>query len=102
MIIALTGKKGCGKDTVANYLCEKYGFVNYGFADPIKEVGKIVFGFNDEQLEGCLKDTMDNFWGISPREFFQNFGTGIAQFEFPKYFPNMYRNNEYLNFDLQF
>ena len=94
MIIALTGKKGCGKDTVANYLCEKYGFVNYGFADPIKEVGKIVFGFNDEQLEGCLKDTMDNFWGISPREFFQNFGTGIAQFEFPKYFPNMYRNND--------
>ncbi len=94
MIIALTGKKGCGKDTVANYLGEKYGFVNYGFADPIKEVGKIVFGFNDEQLEGCLKDTMDNFWGISPREFFQNFGTGIAQFEFPKYFPNMYRNND--------
>ena len=24
MIIALTGKKGCGKDTVANYLCDKF------------------------------------------------------------------------------
>ena len=45
MIIALTGKKGCGKDTIANYLVEKYGFINYGFADPIKEVGKILFGF---------------------------------------------------------
>ena len=82
------------KYTIANYLVEKYGFINYGFADPIKEVGKIVFGFNDAQLEGCLKDTMDNFWGISPREFFQNFGTDIAQFEFPKYFPNMYRNQD--------
>ena len=54
MIIALNGKKGSGKDTMAKYMCEKFGFVNYGFADPIKEVGRILFDFTDEQLDGLL------------------------------------------------
>ena len=91
MIIALTGKKGCGKDTVANYMCERFGFVNYGFADPIKEISKIIFGFSDDQLNGHLKEAEDTFWGLAPRDFFQKFGTDIAQFEFPKYFPGIFR-----------
>jgi len=93
MIIALSGKKGSGKDTVANYMCEKYGFINYGFADPIKEIGKIIFGFSDDQLNGCLKEVDDTFWGIAPRDFFQKFGTDIAQFEFPKYFPGLFKHD---------
>lgn len=94
MIIAITGKKGCGKDTVANYMCEKYGFINYGFADPIKEISKIIFGFTDEQLNGHLKEAEDKFWGLAPRDFFQKFGTDIAQFEFPKYFPGIFRGKD--------
>ena len=94
MIIALTGKKGCGKDTMANYMCEKYGFVNYGFADPIKEISKIIFGFSEEQLNGHLKEAEDSFWGLVPRNFFQKFGTDIAQFEFPKYFPEIFRGKD--------
>ena len=27
MIIGLAGKKGSGKDTIADYLCEQYGFI---------------------------------------------------------------------------
>lgn len=94
MIIALTGKKRCGKDTIANYMCEKYGFVNYGFADPIKEISKIMFDFSEEQLDGYLKEVEDRFWGIAPRDFFQKFGTDIAQFEFPKYFPGLVRQKD--------
>lgn len=37
MIIALHGKAGCGKDTFADHLVEKYGFVKRGFADPLYE-----------------------------------------------------------------
>jgi hypothetical protein len=37
MLIALSGKKRRGKDTVANYLVEKYGFNKHGFADKVKE-----------------------------------------------------------------
>lgn len=37
MLIGLTGKKRRGKDTVANYIVEKYGFKKHGFADKVKE-----------------------------------------------------------------
>ena len=56
MIIGLSGKKRSGKDTVAEYLCAHYGFINYGFGDPIKEIARIMFQFTDEQLYGNQKD----------------------------------------------
>ena len=37
MIIGLSGYARSGKDTVANYLVEKYGFVKISFADPMRE-----------------------------------------------------------------
>lgn len=37
MLIGLSGKKRAGKDTVAAYLVEKYGFVQVAFADPLRE-----------------------------------------------------------------
>jgi hypothetical protein len=35
MIIALTGKAGAGKTTIANYLVEKHGFVKINFKDAL-------------------------------------------------------------------
>ena len=69
LIIALSGKKRSGKDTVADYLVERFGFVKYGFADPIKEIGKIMFDFSEEQLNTDKKEEIDKRWGISPRQF---------------------------------
>lgn len=37
MIIGLSGYAQVGKDTVANYLVEHYGFVKISFADPIRD-----------------------------------------------------------------
>lgn len=37
MLISLTGKARSGKDTVANFLCEKYDFVRIGWADTLKK-----------------------------------------------------------------
>lgn len=88
MIIGLVGKKRVGKDTVADFLCDKYDFVKYGFADPIKEVGKIMFDFQEDQI----KDEIDERWGISPREFYQKFGTEYGQFIMPQHFPELFRN----------
>ena len=90
MIIGLSGKKGSGKDTVADYLCAHYGFINYGFGDPIKDIARIMFQFNDEQLHGGKKDIVDLRWGFKPRDFFQKFGTEYGQFILPEHFPSAF------------
>ena len=92
MIIGIYGKKRHGKDTIADFLCKKYGFVKYGFGDPIKEISRIIFGFTDEQLYGEQKDIIDSYWNIKPRDFFQKFGTDYGQFIFPDHFPSIFND----------
>ena len=72
MIIGISGKKRSGKDTVADFLIQEYGFIKYGFADPIKQIAKIIFGFNEEQLYGDKKEEIDKIWKIKPRIFSKN------------------------------
>lgn len=36
-VIGMLGKRGCGKDTVAGLLTERYGFVRLAFADELKK-----------------------------------------------------------------
>jgi len=89
MIIGLCGKKRVGKDTVADYLVEKYGFVKYSFGQPIKDVAKILFDFTDDQLYGDKKEIVDSRWGITPRQFFQGFGTDYIQYQLTNQFPTI-------------
>ena len=49
------GSAGAGKDTVANRLIEKHGFVKVGFADPMKRFVQDIFQFSDEQVWGESK-----------------------------------------------
>lgn len=51
-IISLTGNMGVGKDTMADYMVEKYGFVKISMADPFKRIAKEIYEFSDEQLWG--------------------------------------------------
>ena len=37
-ILGITGKKGSGKDTTAEYLIERYGYIRFAFGDKVKEV----------------------------------------------------------------
>lgn len=87
MLIALIGKKGSGKDTVADYIVEKYGFYKYQFAKPLKDICKILFNFSDEQLFGDQKEIIDERWNITPRQAFQIIGTEIFQYKFPELLP---------------
>jgi len=91
MIIGIAGKKRSGKDTISDYLIQEYKFIKYGFADPIKDIAKIIFGFTEEQLYGNEKDIIDLHWGIKPRDFFQKFGTDYGQFIFPEHFPEIFK-----------
>lgn len=66
-LFGVSGFAGSGKDTMADYLVENYGFKKISFAKIIKDVCRMVFGFTDEQLYGKLKEIPDQrypFTGI--------------------------------------
>jgi len=51
-VIALTGPKGSGKDTVADIICNRFQNVTrVAFADPIKKVAQHIFLLNDHNNE---------------------------------------------------
>jgi dephospho-CoA kinase len=74
MLIALSGKKGSGKDTVAKYFINK-GYIRFAFADALKDICKILFNLSDDQLNGYLKETIDQRYNKTPREILQYIGT---------------------------
>lgn len=92
IIIALCGKKRCGKDTVANYICDKYPeYKNLKISQQLKDIIKIMFDFNDDQIESDLKDIIDPIWNITPRKTMQFVGTELMQYEIQKILPDIGR-----------
>ena len=79
MIIGITGHARHGKDSIADVIVREYGFQKHALADVMKDVMRIVFGWNDAHLYGDLKDVVDPAFGISPRHALQSFGTEWAQ-----------------------
>lgn len=75
MIIALGHKSRVGKDTIGEYLEVNYKFKRISFAYTLKEAVKTIYGWNDEHVYGSLKEVIDPYWNISPREVMQKFGT---------------------------
>lgn len=74
MIIGLTGAARSGKDEAAKPLLER-GFRRIAFADPLKRACREIFGLTDQQLYGDLKDSVDQYWGVTPRHILQVVGT---------------------------
>ncbi len=85
-MIAFCGHRGSGKDTCADYLVEHYQYKKATFAQPLKEVLKILFQFNNHQLYGNEKEIVDDRWGLSPRHAMQLVGTEMIRFHLPDYF----------------
>lgn len=59
IIVGISGQARAGKDTTADYLVKKHGFVKVGLADPMKRFCKEVFDFTDAQLYGDERDDPD-------------------------------------------
>jgi len=78
-IIGLAGPAGSGKDTVADYLCERYALRKYSFASPLKMACREMFGLTDLQLSDEKKEEVIPFWGLSPRQMYQKLGTEGAR-----------------------
>lgn len=91
-MIAICGQKRSGKDTIANIICDNYpNYKNVKISGHLKDTLKLLFNFNDEQIEGDLKDIKDDYWDIEPRKLMQFIGTEIMQYEIQKVLPNIDR-----------
>lgn len=78
MLLGLSGRKQSGKSTLAKYLWQKHDFHEMSWAEPLKEIiGRQLLGLTREQVYGSSKDkeTVDAFWGKSPRHLLQVIGT---------------------------
>lgn len=91
-IIALCGLKRSGKDTVAQYIQEHYGYEHMSLSLKLKQALKLLFDFTDEQLESDNKDVIDPRWNTSPRKLMQFFGTDVMQFQLPSIIPGLGRH----------
>lgn len=75
-MIGLVGKKGAGKDTLADYMVNHDGFRKLAFANSLKMICQKLFLLTDEQLnDAILKERIDSRWGYSPRQLLQKVGT---------------------------
>lgn len=92
MIIGITGFIGSGKDTAANYLVAKHGFVRDSFAGTLKDAVAQVFGWDRELLEGLTpearewREQVDPWWSkrldmprLTPRYMLQLWGTEVCR-----------------------
>ena len=94
VIISLCGFAGSGKDTIADILVEKYGFVKISFASALKDVISNIFGWDRKMLEGSTnedrikRDTVDEWWSVqlemtvTPRIMMQKIGTDLFRNQF--------------------
>lgn len=77
-IIGITGRRGSGKDTIANYLKTYYArnFRSIAFADPMRAALKAMFDWDDSYFEHPKKDEpLAELGGKSPRDLMKPLGT---------------------------
>lgn len=83
MVIGLVGKRGVGKDSVAELIRIKWGFGTASFAAPVKQACASIFCLDAYDMEDrTKKETIDTRWGISPRQMMQLVGTDCVRKQF--------------------
>jgi hypothetical protein len=83
-LVALAGRAGSGKDTAADYLCARYGFMRAAFAAPIKTMLEAWFeriGVDHAWLhEPALKNRpIPELNGRNARHLMQTLGTELGR-----------------------
>lgn len=94
-IIAVSGFIGSGKDTVADYLLQCYGFQRESLAKSLKDATADIFGWDRDLLEGTTtesriwREQVDSWWSeklnipnITPRYILQILGTEVFRNNF--------------------
>lgn len=79
LIIGVAGQARSGKDTIAKFLIDNFGFKRFAFADQLKGIVNGMFGWDERHTDGELKEVDDPEWGFSPRRAYQLFGTEFGR-----------------------
>ena len=90
VIFCISGQKRAGKDTIANYIMDNVITARVSFADPVREVCRAYFGWDDDWLLGENKEDVDPYWGISPRQAMQYLGTEVGRIGIAQNYSNFY------------
>lgn len=96
MIIVVSGQSGAGKDTIADFLVQDYGFIKISFADPLKRFCMEVFDWTPEQLWGPSENrnkaderyTRSSGENLSPRWALQKLGADWGRECWPEVWAN--------------
>lgn len=92
-VVGVMGYKRAGKDTVADYLVNRHGFVKMSIASPLKDTCKILFNLSDEELYSDKKDhQLPQWFGLTPRQLLQFFGTEMMQYKLQDIMPQTGRD----------
>jgi len=117
IILGLAGQAGAGKDTVADYLVERYDFVKFAFSDALYAEVQAAYGLENQELlrDRAMKETPTDLlrlskchdagffdlavdpWGnamMSPRQVLQWWGTEYRRAQDPDYW--LKKNDEWL------
>ena len=84
-----------GKDTISDFIVDKYNFEKYAITKPLKNICKILFNFSNDQLYGDLKEEKDLYWNITPHHAMEFIGTDLIRNKFTQLISNI-KNNFWL------
>jgi hypothetical protein len=95
ILLGLCGKIGSGKDSVANYLKTNYDFHVFSFANILKDILSVAFGWDRCLLQGDTiesrkwREEIDVWWAnklqiphLTPRWVLQHWGTDLIRNHF--------------------
>lgn len=96
-VIGIAGRKGCGKTTAAEIICEHVAShhpnvrcVVFSFADPLKEMIKHLFFLRPSyHLNGKGKEQTIQTLGVSPRYLMQHIGTDLFRDALQLHLPDL-------------
>lgn len=79
MLIGICGKANSGKDTVGDYIVQKYNFKKISLADPIKRLVKDVFVLDDHTVYDRIvrEQPLENWPNWTVRKLLQFIGTEL-------------------------
>jgi hypothetical protein len=95
MIIGICGFQSSGKDSIASFLVNKYGFKQLSFASALKDIISIIFNWSRNKLDGLTledrlwREEIDVYWAktynipyLTPRYVLQYFATDLFRKHF--------------------